>query len=246
MTTAPATDQRRLLDVQALDTRLAQLAHQRRALPAIAAIAELQGRLEDLGRVDVDVRTRISDLRREVTKAETDVEQVRSRAQRDQARLDSGAVSAKDAQALTSELTSLARRQGELEDVEIEVMERLEVAEGELAAVTEQAEALRNDVARLEAERDAAFADLDAQAEQVRGQRAVAVDGIDEALLALYEKVRTQTGGLAVLALRGQRTEPLAIDLSLTELAEIKAAAPDAVVRSEEYGYLLVRLAPGE
>ena len=45
MTSAPAADQRRLLDVQDLHTRLAQLAHKRRTLPALARLVELDGRL---------------------------------------------------------------------------------------------------------------------------------------------------------------------------------------------------------
>ena len=49
-------------------------------------------------------------------------------------------------------------------------------------------------------------------------------------------------GGLAVVGLRGQRTEPVAIDLSRAELAQIRAAAEDELVVSEEHGYLVVRL----
>jgi predicted nucleic acid-binding Zn-ribbon protein len=51
---------------------------------------------------------------------------VRDRAARNQARLDAGTGTAKDLQALQHELVSLARRQGELEDIELEVMERAE------------------------------------------------------------------------------------------------------------------------
>ena len=65
-------------------------------------------------------------MQREVAKAEADVQLVRDRAARDQARLDAGTGTAKDLQALQHELDSLARRQSELEDVELEVMERAE------------------------------------------------------------------------------------------------------------------------
>ena len=78
-------------------------------------------------------RTELDDIQREVAKAETDVQLVRDRAARDQARLDAGTGTAKDLQAIQHELTSLARRQGELEDVEIEVMERAEAAESDVA-----------------------------------------------------------------------------------------------------------------
>ncbi|GMA31622.1 zinc ribbon domain-containing protein [Litorihabitans aurantiacus] len=242
MTTAPATDQRRLLDVQALDTQLAKVAHARRSHPTLATLTELAGRAEDLRRSSVLAESVVNDHRRAVAKAEADVEQVRTRAQRDQGRLDSGAFGAKDSVAVMAELEQLARRQSVLEDVEIEAMEGLEGAEGELSAIREQIAAIETQVAAATAERDAAFTELDAQLEDVTARRGVAATGIDEALLALYEKVRASNGGLAVLGLRGIRTEPLQLDLSLSEVSAIKAAPKDAVLRDEENGYILVRL----
>lgn len=241
MATAPQADQLRLLDVQELDTRAQQLAHQRRNLPELARIAELDAQLTDLGSSLVESRTAASDLRRELTKAEGDVEQVRARAARDQARLDAGQVGAKDAQALVGELESLARRQAALEEVELDVMERLEAHEEALArleAAHAELEAARADVV---AARDARFAELDEEAGQVAERRRTAVAGLDAGLLALYERVRDQNGGRGVVALRGQRVEGLNVDLSRAELAAITSAAPDQVVRLEDYGHIVVR-----
>lgn len=242
MTTAPAADQLRLLDVQALDTHLAKLAHQRKTHPTLSALAELTARAEDLRRAKTAAEVLISDTRRELAKAETDVEQVSSRAARNQQRLETGAGSAKDMQALTHELESLAKRQSDLEEVELEVMERLESAETEAAAVTTQLEALEADVARTEAERDEALAALDEEIAETQTKREAAASGIDDALLALYERVRSQTGGLAAVALRGLSTEGVQVPLSLTEQDAIANAGPDEVIRSEDYGYILVRV----
>lgn len=241
MASAPAADQLKLLDVQALDTRLAQLAHQRRTHPSLAALEEVTGRAEDLDRAAVDARTAVSDARRALAKAETDVEQVRGRADRDRQRLESGAGSPKDLQALAHELESLGKRQSDLEDVELEAMEALESAQGELDAITTQRDALTEQASALEAERDAAFAELDAERARVETARAAAVDGIDPGLVTLYDRVRERTGGLGVLRLRGSTTDPLQISLSLTEKAAIDAAPEDEIVRSED-GYLLVRV----
>lgn len=242
MPTAPHLDQRRLLDLQALDTQLAKLAHATRSHPTIAALAELDGRAADLHRAAVLQGSRVGDLKRALTKAEDDVAQVRTRRERDQQRLDSGAFDAKTSQAVTAELESLARRQGALEDIELEAMEEVEAAESELASIREQEGAIEADVARLTAERDKALGELARQVEEITGRRAVAADGIDSALLALYEKVRTQNSGLAALAVRGSTTEPVRLDLSLSEIAAIKAAGADELLRDEEHGYILVRL----
>lgn len=242
VSTAPVSDQRALLDLQALDTALAKLAHQRNSHPTLATLAELTARAEDLDRSRAQIQMLVSDTRRELIKAETDVEQVRNRADRDRQRLESGTGSPKDLQALSAELESLGKRQNDLEEVELEVMERLEAAEHDLQATTTQLEAIRADITRVEAERDAAFAELDAETEQHKAARDELAAGIDEALLALYERVRAKTGGLGAVALRGSATQGIQVPLSLTEKAAIEAAPPEQVLRSEDYDYILVRL----
>lgn len=242
MSTAPAADQRRLLDVQELDTRLDQLAHRRRSLPELARLLELDAQLADLHTALVTSQTAVQDLRREVAKAEADVEQVRSRAARDQARLDSGQGSAKDLQALTSELTSLARRQADLEDVELEVMERLEAHEGALGEVTKAHEALVAQKRAVEADRDAAYREIDAEAERVRAQRATTAEGLDAGLVTLYERLRGQLGGLGAAPLRGRRCEGCRLELNPLDLDAIRSKGEDQVVRCEECGRILVRL----
>lgn len=242
MTTAPAADQRRLLDVQELDTRLDQLAHKRRTLPELARLLELDAQLADLHTALVTSRTAAEDLRRELAKAEADVEQVRSRAARDQARLDSGQGSAKDLQALQSEIASLARRQGDLEEVELEVMERLEAHEGALAEVTKAHDALVAQKEAVEADRDAAFRTIDADVERVRGERAQAAEGLDAGLVTLYERLRGQLGGLGAAPLRGRRCEGCRLELNPLDLDGIRSKGEDQVVRCEECGRILVRL----
>lgn len=244
MTTAPVADQLRLLEVQALDTRAAQLAHQRASHPAHAALAEIDARLMDLEAAVVTSRTAAGDLRRELTKAEGDVEQVRTRAERNQARLDSAAVSAKDAQALTSELEALARRQSDLEEIELDVMERLEAHEKALADVTDARDQTlaQREAAAAELERELAV--VDEQAAAVATERAAKVDGLDPGLVALYERLREHLGGLAVAPLRGRRCEGCRLELNPSDLARITAADPEEVVRCEECGRILVRDAP--
>ncbi|MEN0129697.1 MAG: C4-type zinc ribbon domain-containing protein [Brevundimonas sp.] len=242
MTTAPAADQRRLLDVQSLDTHLDQLAHKRRTLPELARLAELDGQLDDLHNALVTSQTAVSDLRREVAKAEADVEQVRSRAARDQARLDSGQGSAKDLQAIQHELETLGRRQSDLEEVELEVMERLEAHETALAEVTVAHDALGARRAEVVVERDAAFVDIDAEIGSVTAKRAAAADGLDAGLVALYERLRAQLGGSGAAALRGRRCEGCRLELNGLDLDAIKKQSEDTVVRCEECGRILVRL----
>jgi len=241
VTKASPQDQRRMLDLQALDTRLDQLAHKRATLAQHARIAELDGRIADLDTAIAASRTSVGDIRREVTKAETDVQMVRDRAARDQARLDSGAGSAKDLQALQSEIASLARRQGDLEDVELEAMERLEAHEAALGELTTAHAALLNERAGVAAERDAEVAVIDEQAAQVRVERDAVAAPLEDRLVQLYDRLRGRLGGVAVAALRRGRSEGSGLPVPATELAKIKATPEDEIVYCEDSGRILVR-----
>ncbi len=241
MVRAAAQDQWRLLDVQAHDTRLQQIAHRRRTLPQHATIAALQARLAELDHVAVTARTAEGDLARELAKAEADVEQVRSRAARDQARLDSGQGSAKDLTALQSELARLAQRQSVLEDVELEVMERLEAAQAHAADVSAQVAAVQAEIDAASAERDAALATLDEEAAAEERTRADAAAGIPAELAALYEKLRESHGGVGAARLYQRRCEGCRIELTPIDISRLRAAAEDEVVRCEECGRILVR-----
>ena len=234
--------QLRLLDLQALDSRLDQIAHKRRSLPQLAAIAELEGRLAALRDRIVASETEVDDLERAQTKAEADVEQVRVRSARDQELLASGRVgSAKDLENLQHEVASLARRQSDLEDAELEVMEKLEDAKSALGTLTAERDALRAQLATAEAERDAAWADADRDGEWVGGERAKVSPEIPAELLKLYEKLRADHSGVGAAALSQRRCEGCRMELTPTDIGRIRDAAPDEVLRCEECRRILIR-----
>ena len=241
MTTAPAADQARLLDLQALDTRLQQITHAHATHPARSTVDELGKRLADLDEVAVRARTDVSDIKREVTKAETDVEQVRSRADRDRARMESGALAAKDLQGLTSELESLARRQEALEEVELEAMERLEAAEDQLAQATRAREEIASARDAALAELEAALSVLDKERVSVQAERAPIAAGIDAALIALYDSLRERLGGLAAARLTGRTCEGCRLELNAGFVEKVKSQDPEMIARCDECGRILVR-----
>jgi predicted nucleic acid-binding Zn-ribbon protein len=241
--TAAAQDQWRLLDVQAHDTRLAQIAHRQRALPEHAEIVQLQARLAAVDAELVVARTKASDLGRERAKAENDVEQVRTRAARNQARLDSGQASAKDLQGLQHELESLANRQGVLEDVELDIMERQEAAAAAVAAATGERNKVAAELAEVESRRDAVLVELEAEAETERRARDDSAAGVPKALIELYEKIREQSGGVGAARLYQRRCEGCRLSVPPNDLNTIRSAPADTVIRCEECRRILVRTA---
>ena len=238
---APNPDQVRLLEVQAVDTRLDQIAHRRRTLPQIAELADLQGQATSLRDRLVGAQTLAGDVQRELTKAEADVELVRARAARDQARLTAGQGGHKELESLQHEIATLQRRQSDLEDAELEVMERLETATADVERLTAEQASLQAKVDDVTAARQAEEADLDAERDRLVQQRSGLVTGIDQPLLALYEKIREASGGIGAALLRSRRCEGCRLELNPQDLQRIRAAAADEVVRCEECRRILVR-----
>ncbi|MGW1844988.1 zinc ribbon domain-containing protein [Streptomyces sp. NPDC001966] len=243
MNAAPA-DQIRLLDVQALDVRLSQLAHRRKSLPEHAEIESLTNDLAQLRDLLVASQTEESDTAREQTKAEQDVDQVRQRAARDQQRLDSGAVtSPKDLESLQREITSLAKRQGDLEDVVLEVMERRESAQERVTELSDRVSAVQAKADDATARRDAATKELDEEAATVTKEREVVAGSVPADLMKLYDKLRAQQGGVGAARLYQRRCEGCRLELNITEVNDVKAASPDTVLRCENCHRILVRTA---
>ncbi|MEJ8669097.1 C4-type zinc ribbon domain-containing protein [Streptomyces sp. NPDC093982] len=241
---AEPADQIRLLDVQALDVRLQQLAHRRRSLPEHAEIESLTKDHTQLRDLLVAAQTEDSDCAREQTKAEQDVDQVRQRAARDQQRLDSGAVtSPKDLENLQHEIASLAKRQGDLEDVVLEVMERRESAQERVAELTERVGAVQGKVDDATARREAAFEEIDGEVATVTKEREVMAGSVPADLLKLYDKLRQQQGGIGAAKLYQRSCQGCRQELAITELNEIRQAAPNTVARCENCRRILVRTA---
>jgi predicted nucleic acid-binding Zn-ribbon protein len=238
---AEPADQLRLLDLQALDSKLDQLAHRRRALPQLAEVTALETRAGQLRDLVVAATTAESDLAREQRKAEADVDQVRARADRDRKLLESGSAGAKELSGLQSELGSLAKRQSDLEDIVLDVMERMEAAAARTAGLSRQRES-------AEAERGKAAAALAAEQDGIdkdvafaKQQRDTLAGQLPADLLALYEKIRGQYSGIGAARIKQRRCEGCRLELDISEVNAIKAAAPDAVLRHDSCRRILVR-----
>lgn len=239
---ADPTAQRRLLDLQAIDTALAQLAHRRRTLPETAELDRLARELSALADERVRAQVAVDDLDRDISRMEKDVEQVRVRAERDQARLDVGTGPARELEALSHELATLTRRKGELEDAELALMEQMEQAQGVLAKLEEQLSALREQRAQVQTRRDGNLAEIAKEEEWKASSRAPLVADLPTDLVALYEKIR-ESSGIGAALLRFGRCEGCRLELSGSERARVRAAAADDVVRCDECGRVLVRTA---
>ena len=243
MNAAPE-DEQRLLELQSLDSTLDRLAHRRRTLPELAELERIETRLAETHDEIVAGETDDSDVGREQRKLEGDVEMVRERAARDQKRLDSGQVgSPKELENLQSEIESLGRRQSDLEDQVLELMERREGVQSRLDALRTEQDKLLAERAATEQSRDANFAEIDTESATAAEQRRAIAATLPGDLLALYEKVRADKGGVGAAMLHRGRCEGCHLQLDAVQLRDITAAPPDTVLRCDECRRILVRTA---
>ncbi|MBE0010193.1 MULTISPECIES: zinc ribbon domain-containing protein [unclassified Arthrobacter] len=242
MAKAAPAEQLRLLELQALDSRLNQLQRQAATARANPALAELAKQLEGTDSELVATATVLSDLERDLTRAEDDVQSVVNRLERDQKRLDSGTGSPKDLTALQSEIASLTKRRSDLEDVELDIMERVDAARAAKEAAQQRKVEAQERLTAIESTRDAELATIEEEAGSVRAQRSELAGTFDAGLLALYEKTLARRGVGAARLFHGT-SEGSGMQLSPGDLAELKKAAEDDIVFCPDSGAILVRSA---
>ncbi len=234
--------QLKLLDVQELDARAAQLRHQRANLPELAEIAELERNRAALDNQVRDAQIQVDDLTVEQTKVDADVEQVKTRRTRDRERMDQGLITnPKDLERMQHELASLERRITSLEDDELEVMARLEDAQKDLDSLTAQLQAADARLVELAKTRDEKAAAIDGELAEIDRERAPAVDALPADLLALYDRLREAKGGVGAAALRARACSGCQLTIDNAELAVIRSAPTDEVIRCEECQRILIR-----
>ncbi|MFZ8980609.1 MAG: zinc ribbon domain-containing protein [Candidatus Nanopelagicales bacterium] len=229
-----------LLEVQRHDLEIDRARHRRATLAEAARVSELEASARTLDDDITRAAVEVSDLEAEQRKADADVDLVRQRAAKDRELLET-INDAKQLSNLQHELESLARRQSELEDVELEVMERLDAAQKSHADLLSRREALAGELETARSALDNALADL-ADDERIATQaRSSAADGLPTDLLALYDKLRADNGGIGAAALHRGRCEGCRIELTPVDLGRIREAPETEVIRCEECRRILVR-----
>lgn len=240
MAKAAPEEQRRLLDLQALDSTLNKLTRHAAAARSNPELGIVGARVAEVDGELVRATTELGDLERELTRAEDEVQSVVTRLERDDKRLNSGTGTSKDLTALQHEVASLTKRRSDLEDVELDVMERVEAARAAQLEVQGRTNGVRAELRALEEARDSELADIEEQRSSVQAQRDELAATFDAPLLAIYERILARRGVGAARLFHG-KSEGSGMQLSPGDLAEISGAAPDDIVLCPDSGCILVR-----
>lgn len=238
MKASPA-DQRLLLDLQAIDTHVRQLDYAVAHLPESETITALQSELSESSAEFITRQGHVEDARIEIERIENDVAVVKQRMAVDTAR-EAQSSNVKDVQALEAEIASLTIRLGNLEEMELEVMQRLEDAEKNLAELQVGRGELERQISEAEVAREERARGIEAERAELLEQRAEIVSRVPADLLALYEKQRDRYGIGAALLTRGI-SGGSGMALSESDLAKIRAASEDEIILCNDSNCILVR-----
>ncbi len=231
-----------LLGVQELDTAVDQLLHRRANLPELSELAALEARVATETASSAEIAGRLDVVRSAEEEAETHASQLEAKAAEIDASLYDGSVTShKELESLQEEHAALKVRQAHFEEQAIEQMELAEPIEAELAGSTGRIEALGVDIAALRARIEVARAEIDVLVDSTRAERATAAAAIDGGLLAEYDALREQLGGVAVARLHGARCEGCHLEIPAADVAVLRKAPDDEVVTCPECFRMLVR-----
>lgn len=230
--------QRLLLDLADLDARITRAERARTQPPEAARINELVAQRQEQTRELTRLTGVLEDARTELGRLESDVSLAEQRRDRDAERLATTS-SPKDAQALEHELESLAKRLSDLEDAELEIMQKVEDAEAAVAAQQALIAQITAEGQELSAQAKTGVAAATTEGEQLGRDRAALAGQMPTELVADYE--RRAARGVGVGLLRRGTCEGCQMVLSANDLNRVRQAAAEEVLSCPECGGILVR-----
>ena len=235
------SDQRSILDIQKFDNQSATLANKAANLPELAEITSTTIKQNNVRDLRIAAETELSDVKRELARAEGDVEQIVTRIERDEKRLASGTGTPKELEQTQHELGTLGARRSELEEVELEIMMRVDGIKDRITALSQEENELGAVLADLNIRKENALAAIATEREGIETDRKATTQSVSAEFLALYEKIRAGSNGIAAAALAGNQCKGCNLTLNTIELQRIAGLAQDEVVRCEECRCILVR-----
>jgi len=237
---ASVSDQRLILNIQKFDQQSATLKNKAATLPELVEISTTTIKQNNVRDLRIAAETELSDVKRELARAEGDVEQIVTRIERDEKRLASGTGTPKELEQTQHELGTLGVRRSELEEVELEIMMRADGIKDRISALTIEENELALVIADLNIRKENALAAIHTELEGIETDRKATSQSVGAEILALYEKIR-ESNGIGAAALAGNQCKGCNLTLNTIELQRIAGLAEDEVVRCEECRCILVR-----
>lgn len=244
MVPASPAQQRRLLDLQHVDTAIRKLEHRRAHLPEQQA---LDANADTLARISAEyaaAKERNEHLASRQAQLEREVATIDARRRSEEGRMYSGLItSEKELGALRHELSSLRAKKSDLEDELLEIMEEREGLESLVESLKARHGELTSAVAELTAARDAAAGDIDADLRTRHEERRTVVADVPGNVVAYYDELRARKDGVAVAELQGATCQGCRLQLTPIELEELRDDAERRLPKCPQCDRILVAAA---
>lgn len=238
---ASPSDQQAILEVQHLDDLLAALVKRENTLPESAALSATTIKRNNIRDLRIAAETECTDVKRELSRAEGDVEQIVTRINRDEARLASGTGTPKELEQTQHELITLNARRAELEEAELAIMVTVEGINNRITELRSEEDALGVEIADLEIKRENALTIIINERNALTAQRTSIAAPIADDLKKLYAKLAEDNNGNGAALLVGNECKGCHLTINTTEVGRIASLPADEVVRCEQCRCILVR-----
>ena len=235
---ANSQQQETLLELSRIDL---QLRRNQRTIVEIQAGVELQHSRQRLlanSELLLQVRNSLDALSLELGRADVDLQLVDGRIVKNQARIQQSS-NQRDIQGIQSELASLQKRKGELEDAELVLLERKDLLSAELREIEAQREELQRELNVLEDQQTAGLAKLNSGQHLLREDRVRSLQQLPAELAEHYEKLFAK--GISVGRLTGLVCDACGMTLSGDSLDSVRDTPTDEIAHCGECGAILVR-----
>lgn len=230
-----------LLELQSRDTAIDRLRHRRDTLPERATLDTARTDFGVLEKQLADATPRRDEAAREERRFDDEARSLEEKAAEVERRMYSGEVtSPRELQVLQADVDQLRRHRRSLEDRELEVMERREALDAEVANLEARARELDGDATRLESVLSAAETEIDAELAEERAARDELAASVDASLLDDYERCREHARGVGAARLNGTTCQGCHLSIPSVEAERIRKSPPGTVAHCDNCGCILV------
>jgi predicted nucleic acid-binding Zn-ribbon protein len=230
-----------LLELQSRDTAIDRLHHRRDTLPERAALESVRGELGAAGQQLAEATSRREEAAREEQRFDDEARSLEEKAAEVERRMYSGEVtSPRELQTLQADVDQLRRHRRGLEDRELEVMERRESLDAEVAELARRVRELEAEGERLGGALGEVEGEIDGEMAVERSARDELATTVDAGLLADYEQCRHRARGMGAAQLNGNTCQGCHLSIPSVEAERIRKSPAGTVAHCDNCGCILV------
>lgn len=235
---ASPQEQSALLQLAEIDSELARLRRAVDAATDATATQPLRNEQRELASKLIDARSQLEALQLEAKRAQEDLDLVEQRIIKDQQLL-AGTSSTKDAQGIQHELDTLQRRKSELEDVQLALLDRIELAEQANLAVAAEKNDVDQRLSAVVSQAESELLKARSGLDLIAARRAQHSSSLRPELVEFYEKKAKR--GIVAARLLGRECGACHMTIGATALAEIAELPADDIATCTECQAVLIR-----